>query len=265
MNKEVSSYLGIIDRGVGGLGLYKAIREHSDRPILYFADSGYEPYGLVPKPKLNQRLWSIVNFLNQQGASQVAIACNAASAAFEDTENVKGIIPFGVTTLAKAKLPKMAMIAGQGTVRSNIYRRLLSKHNQEVRQRVAQPLSIHIEQGDIDSTELQDHARQILNPIKGYDAVLMACTHYPAIENMLSKHVDSDCRLLDPVDEMKNWIFEHWPDPGHKVSQRDVFFSSGNADTFRDSALKSFAIDASNIITLSQSQLDNPVQMNLES
>ena len=36
--------------------------------------------------------------------------------------------------------------------------------------------------------------------------MLLACTHYPAIETEIKKHLKPSCQLLDPVDEMVEWV-----------------------------------------------------------
>ena len=60
----------------------------SKRPIQYFADSGYERYSLVEK------------------ITEIVIACNSASADYSITDDVRGIVPFGVSSVLKSKGPK---------------------------------------------------------------------------------------------------------------------------------------------------------------
>lgn len=48
--------IGICDWGIGGLGVYKELRKRgSNADIVYFSDSGYTPYGKVPKDELHER------------------------------------------------------------------------------------------------------------------------------------------------------------------------------------------------------------------
>ena len=54
----------------------------------YFADTGYERYGLVEK------------------ITEIVIACNSASADNSDTDEVRGIVPFGGSSVLKATAPK---------------------------------------------------------------------------------------------------------------------------------------------------------------
>jgi len=56
------------------------------------------------------------------------IACNSASAVYSDTDEVRGIVPFGVSSVLKNNGPQKALIAGNSTVRSGISRKLFAKH-----------------------------------------------------------------------------------------------------------------------------------------
>ena len=74
--------LGIIDWGIGGIGVYKALKERlGDLPVVYFSDTGTTPYGKMSKRELNGRLDQVIAFLKAQGAANIVIACNAASTA----------------------------------------------------------------------------------------------------------------------------------------------------------------------------------------
>jgi glutamate racemase len=49
--------VAIIDYGIGGLGLYKLIRQDFPKlPLLYFSDSGEVPYGKLSRLRLRARL-----------------------------------------------------------------------------------------------------------------------------------------------------------------------------------------------------------------
>jgi len=56
--------------------------------------------------------------------------------------------------------------------------------------------------------------------------MLLACTHYPAIETEIKKHLKPFCQLLDPVDEMVEWVQQIWPSKQDSVET--VFMSTGS-------------------------------------
>ena len=75
------------------------------------------------------------------------IAYNSASAVYSDTDEVRGIVPFGVSSVLKNNGPQKTLIAENSTVRSGISRKLFAQHGLPISQRIAQPLSIQIEKG----------------------------------------------------------------------------------------------------------------------
>ena len=77
----------------------------SKRPILYFADTGYERYGLVEKKTES----AIAKNYRPDACSwciKIVIACNSASAVYSDTDEVRGIVPFGVSSVLKSNGPQ---------------------------------------------------------------------------------------------------------------------------------------------------------------
>ena len=98
------------------------------------------------------------------------------------------------------------MIAENSTVRSGISRKLFTQHGLPIRERIAQPLSIQIEKGDLSGEKLENVLQRILKLLNNFDSILLACTHNPAIETEIKKHLKPFCQLLDPVDEMVEWV-----------------------------------------------------------
>ena len=56
--------------------------------------------------------------MHAHGASKIVIACNSASAVYSDTYEVRGIEPFGVSSVLKNDVPQKALITGNSKVRS---------------------------------------------------------------------------------------------------------------------------------------------------
>ena len=120
------------------------------------------------------------------------------------------------------------MIAENSTVRSGISWKLFAQHELPIRQRISQPLSIEIEKGVLCGENLENDLQRSLKPLKNYDSILLACTHYPAIENEIKKHLKPSCQLLDPVDEMVEWVQQIWPSKQDSVET--VFMPTGSPE-----------------------------------
>ncbi len=75
-----NSCLGIVDWGIGGIGLVRALDEVAPGlPVLYWSDAGATPYGRMGTDDLAARLTTVVTELAERGATEVVLACNAAS------------------------------------------------------------------------------------------------------------------------------------------------------------------------------------------
>ena len=74
--------IGVFDSGVGGLSVLKHIRAALPRHDLYYvADSGHVPYGDKTQDYIRERSLTLTQFLVDEGAAAVVIACNTATAA----------------------------------------------------------------------------------------------------------------------------------------------------------------------------------------
>ena len=59
--------------------------------------------------------------------------------------------------------------------------------------------------------KLGNDLQRIMKLLNNYVYMLLACTHYPAIETEIKKNLKLSCQLLDQVDEMVEWVQQIWP------------------------------------------------------
>ncbi|HEX7636116.1 MAG TPA: aspartate/glutamate racemase family protein, partial [Noviherbaspirillum sp.] len=77
-----SSPIGVFDSGIGGLSVLKHIRAYLPKEdLLYFADSGYAPYGGRSEDEIVARSLAIAAFLMRYRVKALVVACNTATAA----------------------------------------------------------------------------------------------------------------------------------------------------------------------------------------
>src|SRR4051812_9244493 len=100
---------GIMDWGIGGLSVYRALRASGNRTdVVYLSDSGNVPYGKQDRERLRKRFREIATFFEARGVDRVLVGCNSASSAIdgdsERFENVRfeSIIPAGVRAIVGA-------------------------------------------------------------------------------------------------------------------------------------------------------------------
>src|SRR5215470_11247080 len=119
--------LGIVDWGIGGIGIYKeARRQIGGLPVIYFSDTGAAPYGKMSRRELTSRLEDILAFLKSNGVTQVLFGCNAASTVIPllevDGLRVEGVIASAIKAVRLARPRRLALIGGRRTVLSGVYR-----------------------------------------------------------------------------------------------------------------------------------------------
>lgn len=235
------SCLGIIDWGIGGIGVLKVINKKLGKiPILYFSDTGAIPYGKMSRKELAERLTSVIKFMQTKGATHILIGCNAASTVISHLTvsdiPIEGMIESAVELATDLKPAKLGLIGGKRTILSGSYRQKFAERGIKLHQRIAQPLSAMIESGDISSEKLREECRKILAPIKNSSHILLACTHYPAISEVVKNFVSEKTVLLDPAEKLVERV-EKW---NFKENGTQLFFTSGDADNMKISAQNAF-------------------------
>lgn len=235
--------LGILDWGIGGVSIYKLVRERLGKiPTVYFSDTGVTPYGKMSQSELVSRMDSVIEYLGSLGVTHLVIGCNAASTAIpylrETPIEVKGVIESAINLTARVKPKKLGVIGGRRTVISGVYRKAFRTRGIDVAQRIAQPLSGLIESGDVSSDRLREESRRILSPLKNCSHILLACTHYPAITALLRDFVSENTVFIDPAEELVNEV-KKWKLPTEGES---IFLTSGNAAAMQEAARAAFGV-----------------------
>jgi glutamate racemase len=236
--------LGIIDWGIGGIGIYKLVKEQMPGTgVLYFSDTGATPYGKMERRELAGRLDAVINLLKEKGMSRLIIGCNAASTAIPDMRDhgipITGVIAPAVEMTARLRPEKLGVIGGRRTILSGVYRRAFRERGIDVEQRIAQPLSALIESGDLSSSDLHEEAKLILAPIRNCSHILLACTHYPAIQPVLQNYISSQTKFIDPAAA----VVKKLRSIKGLTGMDDRFFTSGYPKQMKRSGKLAFGID----------------------
>jgi glutamate racemase len=233
---DLSQYQTVVmDWGIGGLSVYREIKRLDPaRSIVYFSDSGTEPYGKLSPRGLEARVSTVCEFFIQHGLREMVIACNAASTAAPQLRkqfdasglHISDIISSGIRTVQSTSFRRVAVVGGRRTILSRIYQRALSTPRRHVVGRIAQPLSALIERGELDSPVMRDTLQKILYPLRDADALLLACTHYPAIRHLIAPLVP-DAQLLDPSVAAAQELLA-CKNSARSISRRDIFLTTGD-------------------------------------
>ena len=211
---EVDAPVAILDSGLGGLTVARAIRKAvPGEDLIYFGDTARLPYGSKSPAAVADCLLSIVGFLQRYRPKHVVVACNTASAvalpavraAFPGL-TVSGVIDPGARAAiaaAGAKLkPTIAVLATEATVRSQAYARAIARRRHYARVlTVPAPLLVPIiedgrdERDPIARLAVAEYLRPVL--AQAPDVLVLGCTHYPAYKRLIARAVGPTCRVID--------------------------------------------------------------------
>lgn len=195
--------IALLDWGIGGFGVVRRYRDlGGTAELVYLSDTGAPPYGRLSRAQLLPRLVSALDLLRQFEPTLIVLACNAASTLAEElraqaAQPIESIIDHGVACVRDAGVAHAGIVGGRRTVFSQAYRSRLREHGITVRQRVAQPISGMIESGEVSGPGIADAIDAIVAPLRSCDALLLACTHYPAVIHLFSDAFGGGL-VLDP-------------------------------------------------------------------
>ena len=121
--------IGVIDSGVGGLTVAKAIMELlPNETIYYIGDTARCPYGPRSKQEVRNFTWQMAKVLEKMEVKMLVIACNTATAvALESLQKhmpfpVLGVINAGArAAIKKTKRNEIVVLATEGTIKSGAY------------------------------------------------------------------------------------------------------------------------------------------------
>lgn len=190
--------IGIFDSGVGGLSIYRGIKQIlPEERLIYLADQANFPYGV----KKHQELLDIVSknteFLIDKGADIIIIACNTATAYTIASLRKKykklfvGVVPVVKTAASVTTNGKVGILATNGTIKSKYQEELIEKYCPAVETFSADG-SILIDSIENDICGITDETlRNTINPLKekSVDTVALGCTHYHFLLPRLQKLV----------------------------------------------------------------------------
>ena len=267
--RAVERPIGVIDSGVGGLTVAKEIlRQLPKEEIIYIGDTARCPYGPRPKEEVREYTWQMINRLVDEKIKMLVIACNTATAVvLEEVRErlsipVIGVIhPGAIAALKMTKQDHVAVIGTVGTIESKAYEKALTGINHSIGiDSLACPKFVPlVESGLFDGKEVEETVQETLQPLldKNFDTLILGCTHYPLLRDVIQRVVGDGKTLISSGDETarevsallyhKNLLYTRVRIPKHR------FYTTGDAKTFKKIAEHWLEIDLHYIKTISLS------------
>jgi glutamate racemase len=241
--------IGIFDSGVGGLSVLQAIRtELPHENLFYLGDQGHVPYGPRPKDEIRDFAIGITRFLLNQGAKEIVVACNTASAAaLHDLRDLFPTVPLvGMEPAVKpaaeiTQTGKVGVLATRNTFKGDLYASLVKRYGKDIQlfQSTCPGLVEQVEAGKIDTMETRTILGNALKPMleAGVDTIVLGCTHYPFVTPVIREIIGNDKRIIDPspaVARQAKYLLSQRGLLNPKTDRgKTMYYTSGDSDTLK--------------------------------
>ncbi len=200
--------IGMFDSGVGGMTVLKEVKRLLPREhIIYFGDTARVPYGNKSPRMVTKYALESALFLLTKGIKLLIIACNTSSAFALDILQKKMPIPvIGVIApgskeaVTHTRAKRIGVIGTRTTIKSMAYDRSIKKLDPDIQVfSNACPLFVPIVEEGLEHDEVAHlMAEKYLKDLKGpgIDVLVMGCTHYPVLEDVIKKVVGSGVEIV---------------------------------------------------------------------
>ena len=216
--------IGVFDSGLGGLTAVRRLAaQMPNENIIYFGDTGRVPYGSRSKETIFRYAMQDVSFLRTFDLKAIVIACGTVSSIALDPIAQRQDIPiFGVVVPTAKRAAdctengRIGIIATQATIRTGAYESIIARRNPQARL-FSQPCPLFVplvengrtQRGDV---VIETVVAEYLRPLKeaGVDTLILGCTHYPLLTEVIGDYMGPDVTLLDSgaevADQVMRWL-----------------------------------------------------------
>ena len=242
--------IGVFDSVLGGLTAVKEIMKlFPDENIVYFGDTSRVPYGTRSKETILKYTYSDINFLLSQDVKMIVIACGTASSAALPEINkefkvpIFGVVDAGAYEAARVtKNNKIGIIGTTATIRSGSYVKYLKEFKPEAEFYTrACPLFVPlVENGHFNTEVACLVVKEYLEEIKaaGVDTLILGCTHYPLLKEVISEYMGEGVNLISPGEEVAKYLKKKITDDNRHSESRDEnqyrYFVSDSVESFEE-------------------------------
>ena len=223
-----SGKIGVFDSGLGGLTILKEIiRLMPNREYLYLGDNLHAPYGDKSQADIFKYTLAGVEWLFDNGAEIVILACNTASSnalrkiqqeimpfKYSDKKVLGIIIPTVEDMGNVSRSGHIGVLATKATVASMTFETEMKRYNSKI-QITCQSggdLANLIEQ-DKDQAmlrvEIKNVTAELINKNKLIDVVVLGCTHYDLIIDQIRLILPKNIKVVGQGNAVATKLLEY--------------------------------------------------------
>jgi glutamate racemase len=212
--------IGVFDSALGGLTAVRALMEVlPDKDIIYLGDTGRVPYGGRSRETIIKYARQDMTFLTGFDLKAIIVACGTVSTTALDviagdySIPLIGVVPSAADRAVElVKNGKIGIIATVASIMSGAYDRMIRERMPQAElYSAACPLLVPLvengrtRRGDI---LIETAVAEYLAPIKekGVDTLVLGCTHYPLISEVIGAYMGEDVKLVSPGEETAKYV-----------------------------------------------------------
>jgi glutamate racemase len=259
--------IGIFDSGIGGLTVFRSIAEQlPGYDYIYLGDNSRAPYGNRSFNTIHQYTWECVQWLFKQGCPLIILACNTASAkalrtiqqkdmqGLDPSKRVLGVIrPTAEVIGDYSKTKEIGVLGTTGTVQSESYLIEIQKFFPDLKvYQQACPLWVPlVESGEYEKPGsdyfIKEYLDQIMAQSPNIDTLLLACTHYPLLQDRIKAHLPANINVIAQGDIVAKSLVDYLQrHPGleqklSKSSTREFYTTTDDTAEFDHHASRFFS------------------------
>jgi len=171
-----------------------------DEELIYFADSGFAPYGEKPEDVIVARALAIAEFLLRREVKAIVVACNTATAAAiaglrarYPQLQVVGVEPGLKPAAAQTQTKVVGVLATGSTLASSkflaLQEQIATASGVRFLLQACTGLADQIEKGELNSRETASMVQRYVAPLlaQNADTLVLGCTHYPFVQPLIEQ------------------------------------------------------------------------------
>ena len=197
--------IGIFDSGIGGVNVLSCLlKKYPNNEYIYYGDTKNLPYGDKTKDELMNLANEAINFLLTKKVDIIIIACGTISSnCYQELKEVYSIPIYDIISptikyLSECDFNKIGVIGTTRTIESKIF---------DIRDKNVLMMSTPNLVPIIENNKILENKEQIIKELdvfNNYDLLVLGCTHYPLIKNLIEENIH--VKTLDMGEVLTNFI-----------------------------------------------------------
>ena len=203
--------IGLFDSGIGGISILEKLKQLlPNENFIYLADNRNCPYGSKSKKEIISLSKKNCEKLIELNCKIIIIACNTST-----TNSIKklreiiaipiiGIEPGLKPAIHYTKTKNIGILATEKTLGSKLFFETLNQNRIDdihIHEQIGYELVNLIEEDSHSKQNLQKILEKYLVPMinKNIDCLLLGCTHYNHIKNIIEEIIPVDIKIVDTI------------------------------------------------------------------